>query len=142
MTPPCYRRTTTARFNVNKDEKPVKHGGWIGLAAGAGAAILFPPLPVGVIGAGAAGAGLGAWFGHLAHGMSRSDTKEMARQLQPGQAALIVIGTDEDSAKVEQATGASLSHVTKHLEESDFDEAEQEAVEALEHQEGTMAQAS
>jgi hypothetical protein len=74
--------------------------------------------------------------------MSRSDTKEMARQLQPGQAALIVIGTDEDSAKVEQATGASLSHVTKHLEESDFDEAEQEAAEALEHQEGTMAQAS
>ncbi len=93
MTPPCYRRTTTARFNVNKDEKPVKHGGWIGLAAGAGAAVLFPPLAVGVIGAGAAGAGLGAWFGHLAHGRSRSDAKEMGSQLQPGQAALIVIGT-------------------------------------------------
>jgi uncharacterized membrane protein len=128
-------------INVNKDEKPVKHGGWIGLAAGAGAAILFPPLAVGIIGASAAGAGLGAWFGHLAHGMSRSDAKEMAHQLQPGQAALIVIGIDEDSAKVEQATGASLSHVTKHLEGSDFDEAEREAVESLEQQEKATARA-
>jgi uncharacterized membrane protein len=129
-------------INVYRDEKPVKHGGWIGLAAGAGAAILFPPLAVGVIGAGAAGAGVGAWFGQLAHGMSRSDSKEMARQLQPGQAALIVVGIDEDSAKVERATGASLSHVTKHLEDSDFDEAEREAVDALEQQENTMARAS
>jgi uncharacterized membrane protein len=128
-------------INVNKDEKPVKHGGWIGLAAGAGAAILFPPLAVGAIGAGAAGAGLGAWFGHLAHGMSRSEAKEMAHQLQPGDAALIVIGIDEDAAKVEQATGASRSHVTKHLEDSDFDEAEREAVDALEQQENAAARA-
>jgi hypothetical protein len=45
-------------INLNKDETPVKHRGWIGLAAGAGAAILFPPLAVGLIGAAAAGAGL------------------------------------------------------------------------------------
>ena len=135
-------KDNNGEINVNKDEKPVKHGGWIGLAAGAGAAILFPPLAVGVIGASAAGAGLGAWFGHLAHGMSRSDAKEMANQLQPGQAALIVIGIDEESTKVEQATGASLSHVTKHLEGSDFDEAEREAVEVLEQQEKTLANAS
>jgi uncharacterized membrane protein len=128
-------------INVNKDEKPVKHGGWIGLAAGAGAAILFPPLAVGVIGAGAAGAGLGAWFGHLAHGMSRSDAKAMADQLEPGDAALIVIGIDEESAKVEQATGASRNHVTKHLEGSDFDDAEREAVESLEQQEQNLAHA-
>ena len=122
-------------INVNKDEKPVKHGGWIGLAAGAGCALLFPPLAVGVIAGGAVGAGVGSWIGHLAHGMSRSDCKEMARQLQPGQAALIVIGIDEESAKVEQATGGSISHITKHLEGSDFDEAEQEAIESLAQQE-------
>ena len=131
-------KDNNGEINVNKDEKPVKHGGWIGLAAGAGAAILFPPLAVGLIGA---GAGLGAWIGHLAHGMSRSDSKAMAHQLEPGQAALIVIGIDEDAAKVEQATGASLSHVTKHLEDSDFDDAEREAVEALEQQEKTLAHA-
>ena len=122
-------------INVNKDEKPVKHGGWIGLAAGAGAAILFPPLAVGLVGAGAVGAGVGSWIGHLAHGMSRDDAKEMAHQLQPGQAALIVVGIDEESAKVEQATGSSISHVTKHLEGSDFDEAEREAIDSLAQQE-------
>lgn len=126
-------------INVSKDEKPVKHGGWVGFAAGAGAAILFPPLLVGAVGAGAAGAGLGAWFGHLAHGMSRKDAKAMADQLKPGQAALIVIGIDEDSAKVEEATGASLSHVTKHLEGSDFDEAQREALDSLEQQERATA---
>jgi hypothetical protein len=67
--------------------------------------------------------------------MSRSDARAMAAQLQPGQAALIVVGIDEDSAKVEQATGASLSHLTKHLEGSDFDEAEREAMESLQAQE-------
>jgi predicted metalloprotease len=67
--------------------------------------------------------------------MSRSDARAMAAQVQPGQAALIVVGIDEDSAKVEQATGASLSHLTKHLEGSDFDEAEREAMESLQAQE-------
>jgi uncharacterized membrane protein len=119
--------------SVNKDEKPVKHGAYTGLAAGAGAAILFPPLLV-VTAPAAIGAGVGAWMGHLAHGMSRKDAKAMAAQLQPGQAALIVVGIDEDSARVEQATGASLSHVTKHLEGSDFDEAEREAMASLEAQ--------
>jgi uncharacterized membrane protein len=130
---------------LSKDSEGVinvnKNGGWVGLAAGAGAAIVFPPLAVGEIGAGAAGAGLGAWFGHLAHGMSRSDTKEMAHQLQPGQAALIVIGIDEDATKVEQATGASLSRITKHLEDSDFDETEREAIDALEQQERAASHA-
>lgn len=121
------------RVSVNKDEKPVKHGAYTGLAAGAGAAILFPPLLL-VSAPLAIGAGVGAWFGHLAHGMSRTDARAMADQLKPGQAALIVVGIDEDSARIEQATGASLTHVTKHLEGSDFDEAEREAMQSLEAQ--------
>jgi uncharacterized membrane protein len=126
------------KVSVNKNEKPVKHGAYAGLAAGAGAAILFPPLLL-VTAPVAIGAGVGAWMGHLAHGMSRKDAKAMAAQLQPGQAALIVVGIDEDSAKVEQATGASLSHVTKHLEGSDFDEAERDAMESLEAQQAPSA---
>jgi uncharacterized membrane protein len=126
-------------IRVHKDEKPVKHGGWVGFAAGAGASILFPFMLPSIVGAGATAAGVGAWFGHLAHGMSRSDAKDMARQLQPGQAALIVVGIDEDAAKVEEATGASLSHVTKHLEGSDFDEAERTAIDSLEQQERATA---
>src|SRR5215212_615926 len=108
-------KSQSGEIKVHKDEKPVKHGGWIGLAAGAGVAVLFPPLfilyPVGAI-----GAGMGAWMGHIAHGMSRADAKNMAEQLKPGQAALIVIGIDKDVARIEQATGGSLTHVVKHLE--------------------------
>jgi uncharacterized membrane protein len=132
-------RSRGGEVKVHKDEKPVKHGGWVGLAAGAGASILFPFMLPWTAGAAATGAGLGAWFGHLAHGMSRGDAKEMARMLEPGQAALIVIGIDEDVAKVEEATGASNSHVTKHLEGSDFDEAQREALDSLEQQEKVTA---
>jgi uncharacterized membrane protein len=124
--------------SVNKDERPVKHGAYAASRPEAGAAILFPPLLL-VTAPAAVGAGVGAWMGHLAHGMSRRDAKAMAAQLQPGQAALIVVGIDEDSAKIEQATGASLSHVTRHLEGSDFDEAEREAMESLGAQEVATA---
>jgi uncharacterized membrane protein len=127
-------RKTDGSIEVSKDEKPVKHGTWVGVAAGAGASILFPFLLPWTAGAAATGAGLGAWFGHMAHGMSRGDARDMARQLEPGQAALIVVGIDEDFGRVEDATGASISHVTKHLEGSDFDEAEREAREALAQQ--------
>jgi uncharacterized membrane protein len=130
-------KSRSGEISVNKDEKPVKHGGWIGLAAGAGATLLFPVLLPGAVAAGTAG--LGAWVGHLAHGMSRSDAKDMAEMLEPGQAALIVVGIDEEAAKVEQATGASLRHATKHLEGSDFDAAEREALESLEQQENDTA---
>jgi uncharacterized membrane protein len=132
-------RRTDGSIEVSKDEKPVKHGTWVGVAAGAGASILFPFMLPWTAGAAATGAGLGAWFGHLAHGMSRGDAKDMARQLEPGQAALIVVGIDEDFGRVENATGASISHVTKHLEGSDFDDAEREAREALAQQQRSPA---
>ena len=70
------------KVSVNKDEKPVKHGAYAGLAAGAGAAILFPPLLL-VTAPAAIGAGVGAWMGHLAHGMSRKDAKAMAASFSP-----------------------------------------------------------
>jgi uncharacterized membrane protein len=130
-------RNNDGSIRVSKDEKPTRKGGWVGLAAGAGASVLFPFLLPWTAGAAATGAGIGAWFGHLAHGMSRKDAKEMAAQLQPGEAALIVIGIDEDAAKIEEATGAAKSHVTKHLEGSDFEEAEREALASLEEQERT-----
>jgi uncharacterized membrane protein len=118
---------------VNKDEKPVRHAGWVGTAAGAGVAVLFPAT-LGLVMAGG-GAGVGAWLGHLAHGMPRKDAKEMATMLERGRSALIVVGVDEDSADIERATGASTSHVTKHLEGADFEEAERQARRAFEQQE-------
>jgi hypothetical protein len=50
-----------------------------------------------------------------------------------------VVGIDEDFGRVESATSGSISRVAKHLEGSDFDEAEREAREALAQQERSPA---
>jgi uncharacterized membrane protein len=53
-----------------------------------------------VAGMAGAGAGLGAWFGHLAHGTSRGEAKEIGALLDQGDAALVVIGLDRDADRI------------------------------------------
>jgi uncharacterized membrane protein len=126
-------KTPDGEIEVHKDEKPTKHAGWVGAAAGAGVAILFPAtLAVGMAGG---GAGVGAWFGHMAHGMKRTEAEEMATMLEPGLAGLVVVGVDESAAKVEEVTSGSISHMTKHLDGSNFEDAEAQARWAFERQE-------
>jgi uncharacterized membrane protein len=79
---------------VKKHEQPTRHGaavglGW-GLAAGV-AAVLFPPVGIGIVGAGAGGATIGAVTGHVSGGMSRGDLKDLGEALDAGQAGLIVV---------------------------------------------------
>jgi uncharacterized membrane protein len=83
-----------------------------------------------VAGMAGAGAGLGAWFGHLAHGTSRGEAKEIGALLEEGDAALVVIGIDRDASRIEDAATRAKNHVLKR-EFGDFDEAEQEALEAI-----------
>jgi uncharacterized membrane protein len=115
---------------VTKTEKPAEHGAWIGAAAGAGAAILFPPLLPAVIVSGATGAGAGAWFAHLAHGTSRGEAKRIGAMLSDGDAATVVVGIDNDAEEVESAATRSRDHVLKR-EVGDWDDAEQDAMEAV-----------
>jgi len=113
------------KVKVTKTEKPTQHGGWAGLAAGAAVAVLFPvALPVAVA---AGGAGLGAWIGHLAHGTSRSDAKEIGEMLDEGSAALIVVGVDKDAQRIEKAAARGRRHSTKQVA-GNSDEAEAEAL--------------
>ena len=79
----------------------------------------------------AAGAGLGAWMGHLAHGTDREDAREIGALLDDGDAALIVVGIDKDASRIEDAVVRSRRHVTKRIT-GDFDEAEREALAAIE----------
>lgn len=97
------------KVHVHKHEKPTQHGAWTGLAVGAVIGVLFPPS---IIGAGVVGAGAGGLIGHLWHGMSRSDMKELGETLDSGQAALVVVGR---SRVLEQAE-KELSHAEKVLE--------------------------
>jgi uncharacterized membrane protein len=79
---------------VKKHEQPTRHGaavglGW-GLAAGV-AAVLFPPVGIGIAAAGATGAAIGGVAGHVSGGMSRSDLKDLGETLDAGQAGLIAV---------------------------------------------------
>jgi uncharacterized membrane protein len=120
------------KVKVTKTEKPTHHGAWTGLAAGAGAAVVFPFLLPGltVAGMAGAGAGVGAWFGHLAHGTSRGEAKEIGALLDAGDAALVVIGIDRDADQIERAATRAKEHVLKR-EFGDWDEAEQEALASI-----------
>jgi uncharacterized membrane protein len=114
------------KVKVDKTEKPTQHGGWIGLAAGAAVAIVAPvAMPVLVT---AGGAGLGAWIGHLARGISRSDLKEIGQMLDSGNAALIVIGVDKDAERVQKVVEKASKTLLKEVD-ADPEEAEKEASE-------------
>ncbi|HEY3190222.1 MAG TPA: DUF1269 domain-containing protein [Solirubrobacteraceae bacterium] len=127
------RKQADGKIKIHKTEKPTQHGAWTGLAAGAATAVVFPfLLPALTVGGMAAtGAGLGAWIGHLAHGTDRGDAKEIGAMLQDGDAALIVVGVDKDAARVEQFASRAKKKVTKRIH-GDFEEAEREAVAAIE----------
>jgi uncharacterized membrane protein len=133
-------RQADGKVKVTKTEKPTQHGAWVGVAAGAGAAVMFPFLLPGltVAGMAGAGAGLGAWFGHLAHGTSRGEAKEMGALLDQGEAALVVVGIDRDAERIEQAATHAREHVLKR-EVADWDEAEQEALVAMQQAEHAHA---
>ena len=79
---------------VKKHEQPTRHGaavglGW-GLAVGV-AAVLFPPVGIGIATAGATGAAIGGVAGHASGGMSRGDLKDLGETLDAGQAGLIAV---------------------------------------------------
>src|SRR3954454_8833185 len=118
------------RVRVTKTEKPAQHGAWIGVAAGGASAMVFPVLLPGLVASGAAGAGVGAWFGHLAHGTKREDAREAGALLDEGSAALILVGIEGDGERLERLTGAK-QHTMKRVH-GDFEEAEREALAAME----------
>ena len=126
------------KVRVTKTEKPAEHGAWIGLAAGAGAAVLFPFLLPVLIATGAAGAGLGAWFAHLAHGTSRDDAKRIGELLNEGDAAVVVIGIDNDAERVQAGATRAREHALSRAV-GDWEEAEEDALEALKRMEGVPA---
>jgi len=94
-------------------------------------AVVFPALLPALVIGGAAGAGLGAWFGHLAHGTSRAEAKEIGALLDRGNAALIVVGIDHDAEQIQAAAINAKEHVLRRLRHTDWDEAERDAVESM-----------
>lgn len=101
---------------VKKHEQPTRHGaavglGW-GLATGVAAA-LFPPVAIGIVGAGAGGATIGAVVGHATGGFSRSDLKDLGETLDAGQAGLIVVYETNLAAQIAANIKAANRMISK-----------------------------
>lgn len=94
---------------VKKHETPTRVGGVSGGTVGLATGLVVALFPAAAIGGGllalttSVGAGLGAWAGHAAAGMSRSDLKDLGEQLDEGEAGLVVVGVSDMGAKVEAA---------------------------------------
>jgi uncharacterized membrane protein len=101
------------KVHVHKHEKPTQHGAWTGLGVGALLGILFPPS---LLASSVVGATAGGVIGHLWHGMSRSDVRELGTLLDDGQAALVVIGTSKIEAEVAKALGRASQRIAKQLD--------------------------
>ena len=99
------------KVHENKDETATRHGAWWGVAAGAAVGLIFPPA---VLGAAAVGGVVGGVSGHLAKGMSRSQAKDLGDFMDPGEAALIVVG----EGKVEDAVKKAVTRAEKETAEN------------------------
>jgi uncharacterized membrane protein len=94
---------------VKKHETPTRVGGVGGGTVGLATGLVIALFPAAAIGGGllaattGTGAALGAWAGHAAAGMSRSDLKELGEQLDAGQAGLVVVGVSDMGAKIEKS---------------------------------------
>jgi uncharacterized membrane protein len=116
--------------HVSKHEKPTQKGAWTGIAVGAVVGVLFPPA---IIPMAAAGGVAGGVIGHLWHGMSRSDMKDLGEYLDAGTAALVVVGKSSLADKIAKATAKAQKTTEKQLnvDAKDFDkelEAESKAM--------------
>ena len=107
---------------VKKHETPTRVGGVGGGTVGLATGLVIALFPAAAIGGGllalttGAGAGLGAWAGHAAAGMSRSDLKDLGEQLDKGQAGLVVVGVSDMGAKIEEAMNNADKVEEKQLE--------------------------
>lgn len=114
------------KVKVHKTEKPTQRGAWTGAGVGAVVGLLFPPA---IIGSAIVGAGAGGLVGHLWHGMSRGDLKDLGDELDQGEAALIVLGESRIREQLEKVTRRANTLIEKQID-ADGDELEDEIARA------------
>jgi uncharacterized membrane protein len=112
---------------VKKHETPTRAGGVGGAGVGLATGLVVALFPAAAIGTGllaatsGAGAALGAWAGHAAAGMRRSDLKELGERLDAGEAGLVVVALADLAADVEGSMGHA-NDIDKRDLEVDVDE--------------------
>jgi uncharacterized membrane protein len=116
------------KVHVNKDETATRKGAWGGAGVGALVGLIFPPA---LIGTAAVGAAVGAFGGHLARGLSRSDMKELGELLEAGEAGLVVIGDWRLEERIEELLRHAERREAKELRDLDRAETEQQIGELM-----------
>jgi uncharacterized membrane protein len=101
------------KVRVKKDELPTRRGAWTGVGVGALVGIIFPPS---IIGMAAVGGVAGGVLGHLWHGMSRSDVKELGDALDEGEAALVVVGESKVEEQLRKAQLRAVKQIEKQID--------------------------
>ena len=97
------------KVHVHKREKPTQHGAWTGAGVGALLGILFPPS---ILGSAVVAGAAGGLMGHLWHGMSRGDMKDLGEALDDGDAALVIVGR----SKLEETLDRELKRANRRIE--------------------------
>ena len=111
------------KVHVNKDETATRKGAWGGLGVGALVGLIFPPS---LIASAAVGAAVGAFGGHLAKGLSRSDMKELGDLLNAGEAGLVVIGDWRLEERIDELLRHAERRQAKELRDLDKAETEEQ----------------
>ncbi len=116
------------KVHVNKDETATRKGAWGGAGVGALVGLIFPPA---LIGTAAVGAAVGAFGGHLAKGLSRSDMRDLGDLLEEGEAGLVVIGDWRLEERIEELLRHAERREAKELRDLDRAETEQQIGELM-----------
>ena len=111
------------KVHVNKDETSTRKGAWGGAGVGALVGLIFPPA---LIGSAVVGAAVGAFGGHLAKGMSRSDMKDIGDLLEAGDAGLVVIGDWRLEERIDELLSKAERREAKELRDLDRAETEKQ----------------
>lgn len=98
------------KVRLRRHEEPTEHAAWTGAAVGALIGMLFPPAFIGDAVVGAVAGGL---VGHLWHGMSRRDLKDLGEALDANEASLVVISTSEFDHEFIKALKATAHEIKK-----------------------------
>ena len=105
------------------------------------AAVLFPPVGIGIAAAGATGATIGGVAGHVSGGVSRKDLKDLGDTLDAGQAGLIAVYetnlADQVAASIKAAnrvisreTDMAADQLAADIQQAETEQAETERTKA------------
>jgi len=86
------------QLEVERHDSTAKHLAWGGALLGAAVAVVAPPVGIGMLAAG--GAGAGGIVGHFWHNIPKETVREMSDLLAAGESGLVVVAVDRSGVDI------------------------------------------